>query len=122
MEFFQAVSTTVCLHQQDFNEMIEKKARWKRRKDAVCCFELIQEAAPYKMATEWLLAFITQTILIRQTTLAGHFWRSMEEIINEFPLWAPTRHSSVSRPAETYSSTLYEHWVLARGLAKSDGR
>ena len=44
------VRTTEGLHHTDPNETLKKKTRWELYKDAVCCFEQIQETAPYKKA------------------------------------------------------------------------
>ena len=44
------VRTTVWLHHLEFNEMPGDKAWWELCKDAVCYFEQILEAVPYRTA------------------------------------------------------------------------
>ena len=52
---------------------------------------------------------ISQTIRLRRTRHAGHFWRSKDELISDVLLWKPTHgHASVGRPARTYIDQLCE--------------
>ena len=48
---YSHVSTIVWLHQPDFNEALEEKARWELHKDATRCFEKILEVTPEKTAS-----------------------------------------------------------------------
>ena len=45
-----SVSTTVWLHHLNLQKTLREKSRWELNKDAVYCFEQIQEASPYKTA------------------------------------------------------------------------
>ena len=46
---------------------------------------------------------ITKTIQIRRTRLAGHCWRSRDELISAVLLWAPShRRAKAGRPVRTY--------------------
>ena len=52
---------------------------------------------------------ITKTIQVRQTRHAGHCWRSRDELISEYLLWAPTHgRARTGRPARTYIQQLCE--------------
>ena len=48
-----------------------EKARWKLSKNAVSCFEQIQEEAHYKVAAVWLLIPISHTTLVRWARHGG---------------------------------------------------
>ena len=53
---------------------------------------------------------ITKTIRVRQTGLAGHCWRSRNELIREVFLWTPTYgRAKEGRPAQTYIQQLCEN-------------
>ena len=62
----------VKLYHQDFNKVIREKARWELYKVAVCCFEQILDAIPYKTAAEQQLN-ISQTIQVRGTRHVGYY-------------------------------------------------
>ena len=52
---------------------------------------------------------ITKTIQGRRTRLAGHCWRSRDELISDILLWTPTYgRAKVGRPARTYIQQLCE--------------
>ena len=48
---------TVWLSNLNFSETYGEKTSWKLQKDAVCCFEQILEAAPYRTTTVRPLTF-----------------------------------------------------------------
>ena len=49
--------TTVWMHHLDSSKMHGEKARWELHKNALCCFEQILEATPYKTADVQPLLF-----------------------------------------------------------------
>ena len=50
---------------------------------------------------------ITKTIQVRRTRIAGHCWRSGDELISDVLLWTPTYgRAKAGRPARTYSSNV----------------
>ena len=50
---------------------------------------------------------ITKTIQIRWTRLAGHCWRSKDELISDTLQWTPSHgQAKVGRPARTYIQQL----------------
>ena len=50
---------------------------------------------------------ITKTIQVRRTRLAGHCWRSRDELISDVLLWTPTHdRAKAGRPARTYIQRL----------------
>ena len=52
---------------------------------------------------------ITKTIQVRRTRLAGHCWRSRDELIRDVLLWIPTYGcAKAGRPARTYIQQLCE--------------
>ena len=52
---------------------------------------------------------ITKTIQVRRTRLAGHCWRSRDELIRDVLLWIPTHgRAKAGRPARTYIQQLCE--------------
>ena len=52
---------------------------------------------------------ITKTIQVRRTRLAGHCWRSKDELISDVLLWTPTYgQAKAGRPARTYVQQLCE--------------
>ena len=52
---------------------------------------------------------ITKTIPIRRTRLAGHCWRSKDELISDVLLWTPAySQAKARRPARTYIQQLCE--------------
>ena len=52
---------------------------------------------------------ITKTIQVRRTRLAGHCWRSRDELISDVLLWTPTYgRAKAGRPARTYIQQLRE--------------
>ena len=52
---------------------------------------------------------ITQTIQVRRTRHAGHWWRSRDEFIRDVLLWTPTHgRAKAGRPARTYIQQLCE--------------
>ena len=52
---------------------------------------------------------ITKTIQVRRTRLAGHCWRSRDELIRDVILWTPTHgRAKVGRPARTYIQQICE--------------
>ena len=52
---------------------------------------------------------ITKTIQVRRTRLAGHCWRSKDELISDVLLWTPTYgQAKAGRPARTYIQQLCE--------------
>ena len=52
---------------------------------------------------------ITKTIQVRRTRLAGHCWRSRDELISDVLLWTPTYgRAKAGRPARTYIQQLWE--------------
>ena len=70
---------------------------------------------------------ITKTILVRQTVHAGHYWRSLDEIISNVLLWTPS-HGRVKavRPARTYIQQLCEDmgccpWDLPEAMNDREG-
>ena len=51
---------------------------------------------------------ITKTIKVRRTRLAGHCWRSKEELISDILLWTPSHgQAKVGWPARTYIQKLF---------------
>ena len=53
------------------------------------------------------LPSISKTIQFRQTRLAGHCWRSNDELISDVLLWNPSHRSAdARRPARTYLQQL----------------
>ena len=52
---------------------------------------------------------ISQTIRVRRTRHAGHYWISKDELISDVLLWKPTHgHANVGRPPKTYIDQLCE--------------
>ena len=52
---------------------------------------------------------ITKTIQVRRTRLAGHCWKSKDELISDVLLWTPAYgQSKAGRPARTYIQQLCE--------------
>ena len=52
---------------------------------------------------------ITKIIQVRRTRLAGHCWRSRDELISDVLLWTPTYgRAKAGRPARTYIQQLCE--------------
>ena len=52
---------------------------------------------------------ITETIQVRRTRHAGHYWRSKDEFISYVLLWTPTYGcAKAGRPARTYIQQLCE--------------
>ena len=52
---------------------------------------------------------ITKTIQVRRTRLAGHCWRSRDELISDVHVWTPTYgRAKAGRPARTYIQQLCE--------------
>ena len=50
---------------------------------------------------------ITNTIQVRRTRHAGHYWRSKDELISDVLLWTPTYgRAKAGRPARTYIQQL----------------
>ena len=50
---------------------------------------------------------ITKTIQVRRTRLAGHCWRSKDEIVSDVLLWTPAYgQSKAGRPARTFIQQL----------------
>ena len=55
------------------------------------------------------LPFITKTIQVRRTRLAGHCWRSKDELISDVLLWTPAYgQTKAGRPARTHIQQLCE--------------
>ena len=70
----------------------------------MCCFEQILEQRLTKQQLYGLLPPISETIEVRRAKLEGLCWRSKFERIRVVPLKTPTHwHSSVGRPAKTFS-------------------
>ena len=79
------------------------------------------------------LPLITKTIQGRRTTLAGHCWRSWDEIISDVLLWTPSHgRAKAGRLARTYIQQLCEHtgcslgtyrkqWTIGRGGERASG-
>ena len=64
---------------------------------------------PRKQQLYGHLPSITKTIKIRRTKLAGHCWRSRNELISDVLLWTPSHgRAKAGWPARTYIQQLCE--------------
>ena len=53
---------------------------------------------------------ITKTVQVRRTRLAGHCWRSKDELISDVLLWTPSHgRAKAGRPARTYLQLLFAY-------------
>ena len=68
------VSNTVWLHHLYSNERLREEARWKLHKDAVCCFERILEATPYKTVVVRPFTSHLENQEEKRTRLSEHSW------------------------------------------------
>ena len=76
---------------------------------------------------------ITKTIQVRRTRHAGHYWRSMDELISDVLLWTPTYgRAKAGRPARTYIQqllrirdvalkTCWRRWTIERRDERGSG-
>ena len=62
-----------------------KKARWRLRKDAACCFEQILEAAPYKTAVVQPLATYLTNHLSKTNNICWALLKKPVKLINKNP-------------------------------------
>ena len=101
-EFFKAVGVLVLLYGCTIKKRLEKKL------DAVCCFERILEAAPYKKeVVRRLTSYLT--IHLRRKRDARYCWRSKDELISNVLPWTPIYgHTNFVR-----STKIYIHQVCA---------
>ena len=62
---------------------------------------------PTKQQLYGHVPLITKTIKVRRTRLAGHCWRSRDELISDILQWTPShRRVKTGRPARTYKQQL----------------
>ena len=103
------VCTTVWLHHMDSNQTLGEKVRWEPRKDTVCCFEQILEAAPHKTSA---VQPITPPHLANHPIKTG---KTAREVRMHSPMDDYTwTHRCWLTCKILYSPTLCGEWTLSR--------
>ena len=99
------VDTAIWIDNMDANKTYGEKAWRQLHKNAASNIEQVQEATPHKTAA--IRPPISKTIQVRRTRLAGHCWRSKDELISDIILWSPLHgRAKAGRPARTYIQKL----------------
>ena len=110
--FFQAAVTSILLYgctTWTLTKRLEKKldGNYTRMLRAILNKSWRQHPTRHQLYGH--LPPITKTIQVRQTRLAGHCWRSRDELIRDVLLCTPTHgHAKAGRPARTYIQQLCE--------------
>ena len=85
---------------------------WRNLPIEVLMWAILNKSWRQHHTRHWLyghLPPITETIKVRRTRHAGHYWRSRDELISDVLLWTPTYgRAKAGRPARTYIQQLCE--------------
>ena len=129
--FSSRVSSLVSMRNLIFSKTLRKKnPRWNDTRMLLTLhFYVILETAPFKTVIVRPLISHFQTIPVRRTRYARHYWWSKDKLKSDFLLCIPTHeHASVSRPAKTYfhrvfTDTLFLITIMkvTKEFQKSDG-
>ena len=110
--FFQAVVVSILLYgctTWTLTKRIEKRLDGNYTRMLRAILNKSWRKHPTKHQLYDHLLPITKTIQVRRTRLAGHGWRSRDELISDVLLWAPTYgREKAGRPARTYIQQLCE--------------
>ena len=86
---------------------VRKKASWHYTRMLRAVLNKSWRQHPTKHQLDGRLPPISKTIKVRRTRLAGHCWRSKDEIISELLLWTASHgRAKAGRPARTYIKQL----------------
>ena len=112
------ISITVCLHHQCSNWTHIVKARWGLYKNTACFSAWIVEVAPHSH-----LLSLSQKITVSWSKLAGHCWKSKDQIISDVFVRTPTHvHISTRWLAKAYILQLFmETGCSQENLPKATG-
>ena len=110
--FFQAAVVSILLYgctTWTLTKWLEKKlnGNYTRMLQAILNKSWWQHPTRHQIYSH--LPSITKTIQVRRTRLAGHCWRSSDELISDVLQWTPTYgRSKAGQPARTYIQQLCE--------------
>ena len=107
--FFQAAVVLILLYWWTLTKWLEKKldGNYTRMLRAILNKSWWQHPTRHQLYGH--LAPITKTIQVRWARLAGHCWRSKDELISDVLLWTPTYgQAKAGRQARTYIQQLCE--------------
>ena len=105
---YSRVSTVVWLHYLGVYETLKKTTRWKQ----CLLFWTYPRSSIQQNSKRPLTSHLT-----RHQRHTGYSWRSKDELINSYT-WT-LQYWTTSK--NLLSSVLYGHWILSRGIMKSDG-
>ena len=95
------------MHSLDVDLVYGGKARRKLHKNAISYIEKSWKQHSTKQQLYDHLPLISKTIQIRQTSHAGYYWRSKDELISDVLQWTPSHgHACIGRPVRTYLQKL----------------
>ena len=110
--FFQAVVVSILLYGCNtwtLTKRLEKKLDGNYTRMLRAILNKSWRKQPTRHQLYGNLPPITKSIQARRTRLAGHCWRSKDELIIDVLLWTPTyRRAKAGRPARTYIQQLCE--------------
>ena len=110
--FFQAAVTSILLYgctTWTLTKRLEKKLDGNYTRMMRAILNKSWQQHPTRHQLYGHLPPITKIIQVRRTRLAGHCWRSRDELIRDVLLWIPTHgRAKAGRPARTYIQQLYE--------------
>ena len=110
--FFQAAVTSILLYgctTWTLTKRLEKKLDGNYTRMLRAILNKSWQQHPTRHQLYGHLPPITKTIQVRRTRLAGHCWRSRDELIRDVLLWIPTHgRAKAGRPARTYIQQLCE--------------
>ena len=110
--FFQAVVVSILLYgctTWTLTKRLEKKLHGNYTKMLRAILNKSWRQHPTKNQLYGHLPSITKTIQARRTRHAGHYWRSMDELISDVLLWTPTYGRAKAEQAGTYIQQLCEN-------------
>ena len=115
------VDTAIWMHYLDANKTAGEEARRQLHKNAACILKKSWRQHPTRHKLYGHLPPMTKTIQFRRTRLAGHCWRSRDELIIDVLLWTPKYgRAKAGRPARTYIQQLCEDmWCSPEDLPEA---
>ena len=107
--FFQAAVVSMLLYGCTTWTLTKRQEKKQLHKNGASNIEQVLAATTTRHQLYGHLPPITKTIQVRQTRLAGHCWRSRDELISDVLLWTPTYgRAKAGQPARTYIQQLCE--------------
>ena len=120
-EFFQAATMSILLYScltGTLMKHLEKKI--KENYTRILC-AVLNKSWKQHSTKQQLYSHLPPITQVRQTRHVEHCWRRRDGLISNILIWTPTHtYQCWLTSKNLHSSALWGHWVLSRGLAKSN--